>query len=102
MAPYLFIIALDHATRQAVGNESNLGFTLNGSRSGRHLATVICDTDFADDIAQLPNALEKAQLLLFRVETSAKQIGLHINNSKKEYIEFNQGDKDLKALNGEL
>ena len=35
------------------------------------------------------------------VETSAKQIGLHINNSKTEYIKFNQGEGDLNALNGE-
>ena len=29
VARYLFIIALDYAMRQAVGNESNLGFTLD-------------------------------------------------------------------------
>ena len=33
LAPYLFIIALDYAMRQAVGNESNLVFTLDRSRS---------------------------------------------------------------------
>ena len=87
--------------RQAVGNESNLIFTLNRSRSRRHPAKVICDTDFADDIALLSNTLNQAQLLLSLVETSAKQIGLHVNNSKTEYIKFNQGEGDLKALNDE-
>ena len=36
-----------------------------------------------------------------RVETSAKQTGLHIHNSKTDYIKFNQGEGDLKALNFE-
>ena len=31
LAPYLFIIALDYAIRRAVGNENNLGFTLDRS-----------------------------------------------------------------------
>ena len=52
---------------------------------------------FADDIALLPNA-EQAQLLLSPVETSAKQIILHINNCKTEYIKFSQGKGDPKAL----
>ena len=90
LAPYLFIIVLDHAMRQAVGIESNLGFTLDRSRSRRHPAKVICGTDFADDIALLSNALEQAQLLLSRFETSAKHVGLHINNYKTEYIKLNQ------------
>ena len=84
---------------QAVGNESNLGFTLDRSRSRRHPAKVICDIDFADDIALLSNTLEQAQLLLSQVEISAKQIGLHKNNSKTEYIKFNLGEGDLTALN---
>ena len=72
--------------RQAVGNESNLGFTLDRSRSRRHPAEVICETDLADDTDLLSNTLEQAQLLLSRVETSAKQSILHINNPKTEYI----------------
>ena len=72
LAPYLFIIALDYAMRPAVRNKSNLGFTLDRSRSRQHLAKVICDTDFADDTALLSNTLEQAQLLLSRLETSEK------------------------------
>ena len=89
LAPYLLIIALDYVMRQATGDESNLRYTLDRPRSRRHLAKVICDTDFADDIALLSNALEQTQLLLSRVDTSAKQIGLHINNSRTEYMKFN-------------
>ena len=87
--------------RPAVGNKSNLGFTLDRSRNRWHPAKVICDTDFADDIGLLSNALEQAQLLVSRVETSAKQTGLHVNNSKTKYMKFNQDEGDLKALNGE-
>ena len=72
LAPYFFISALDYAMGQALGNESNLRFTLDRSRSRRHPAKVICDTDFAEDIVLLSNTLEQAQLLLSRVETSAK------------------------------
>ena len=36
------------------------------------------------------------------VEISAKQIGPNSNNSKTGYIKFNQGERDLKMLNGEL
>ena len=53
LAPYLFIFAMYCTTRQAVGNENNLGFTLDRSRSRRHPAKVLCDTDVADDIALL-------------------------------------------------
>ena len=101
LAPHLFIIALDYAVKQAVRDKSNLGFTLNMSWSRWHLAEVFCDTDFSDEIAPPSNSLEQAKLLLSWVETSAKQIGLHINNSKTEYIKFNQGEGDLKALNSE-
>ena len=72
--------------RQAVWNGSNLGFTFDRSRSRRHTAKVSCDADFADDIALLSNTLEQTQLLLSRVETSAKQTGLHINNSKTNIL----------------
>ena len=43
--------------------------------------------------------MEQDQILLSSVETSAKQTGLHIDNSKTKYNEFNQGEGDLKALN---
>ena len=65
---------------QAVGNESNIGFTLDRSQSKQHPAKVIYDTDFVDDAALLSNTVEHAQLLLSPAETSAKQIGLQINH----------------------
>ena len=58
---------------------------------------VICDTDFADNIAQMSNTLKQAQLLSL-VETSGKQIGLHVNSSKMECTKFSHDDGDFKAL----
>ena len=99
LAPCLFIIALDYAVRQAIGNESNLGFALDRWRSRRHPPKTICDTDFADNAALLSRTLEQAQLLVSRGETSAKQNRLHITNSQTEYAKFNQGEGDPKVLN---
>ena len=101
LASYLLDFALDYAMRQAIGNENNLGFTLDRSRSRRHPAKVICETDFADDIVLLSNALEEAQLQLSWVERSAKQTGLHINNAKTEYVKFNLGIEGLEVFNFE-
>ena len=99
LAPYLFIIALDYALRIAREDQS-VGFTLSKARSRRHPATVVYDTDYADDIALLSNTYEQAQLLLTRVENAAKSIGLHINNTKTEYMSYNQDNEDIKTSEG--
>ena len=65
LAPFLFIIALDYALREAT-REAHTGFTLTTRHSTRHPATYITDTDFADYIALTTNYLEQAQLLLLR------------------------------------
>ena len=83
--------------RQADGNESNLGFTLDWSRSRRQRAKVICDSDFADDKALLPNTLKQDQLLS-RVETSAKQIGLHVDDFKTEILSSIKMKETSKCL----
>ena len=55
LAPHLCIIAFGYAMRQAAGNESSLGFSLERSQRRHQPAKVICDTDFADDIGLLSN-----------------------------------------------
>ena len=52
-------------------------------------------------LSLLSNIVEQALRLLSRVETPAKQTGLHMNNSKTKNVECNQGEGDLQALNGE-
>ena len=50
LAPFLFIIALDYALREAT-RESNIGFALTKRQSRRHPAMNITDAGFADDLA---------------------------------------------------
>ena len=77
-----------YALRTAIDND-DLGFTLKERRSSRHPAVKVTDTDFADDIALLSNSLVDAQLLLNRVEQAAKEVGLHINATKTEFMTYN-------------
>ena len=65
LAPFLFIIALNYALKEAT-RETHTGFTLTPRQSSCHVATYITDTDFADDLALISDYLEEAQLLLLR------------------------------------
>ena len=56
LAPFLFIIVLDYALRQATdGPGAELGFIVTPRRSRRVQAVRITDLDFADDICLLSN-----------------------------------------------
>ena len=96
LALYLFIVVLDYAMRIAIQTPTSYGFTLCKSRSRRHPAVVITDTDYADNIELLSDSIEKAELLLHQVESAAKLIGLHINETKTEYMVFNHDSGDMK------
>ena len=100
LAPLLFILSQDYAMRNANTNPQETGFTLNPRRSSRHPAATITDADFADDIALLSDSIEKAQLLLLRVEIAAEGIGLHVNENKTEYISYNQCESEIMTLTG--
>ena len=100
LAPILFILSLDYVMRNATTNPQETGFTLNPRRSSRHPAATITDADFADDIALLSDTIEKAQLLLLRVEIAAESIGLHVNEKKTEYISYNQYESEIITLTG--
>ena len=94
LAPYLFVIVVDYAMRQAIrNNEEELGFIIQPSRSRRHPAVCITDLMFADDIALLSQEIAQAQELLSRVEMEASKIGLHINAKKTELMTFNYKDE---------
>ena len=99
LAPFIFIIALGCALREAT-RETHTGFILTTRQSSRHHATYLTDTDFADDLALISNYLEQAQLLLLRLELAAEAVGLHINFKKTEYMVYNQPDGDLVTLEG--
>ena len=74
LAPFLFTIALDYALRIATKNEEAVGFTLEKARSRKYPSKILCDTDFADDIALLSNTLEQAQLFLLMTEQAVAQV----------------------------
>ena len=80
----------------AIQTPTSYGFTLCKSRSRRHLAVVIADSNYADDIALLSDSIEQAELLLHQVESAAKLIGLHINETKTEYMVFSHDSGDMK------
>ena len=64
---YLFIVALDYAMRIASQTPTSYGFTLCKSRSRRHPAVVITDTDYADNIVLLSDSIKQAEHLLHQV-----------------------------------
>ena len=94
LAPYIFVIMLDFALRQAIdGREEELGFQLTRRQSRHKGPVVITDLDFADDIALLSELINQAQDLLNRVETSAVQIGLSMNAKKTKVMAYNQNEE---------
>ena len=80
LAPFLFIIFLDYALREASG-KTHAGFMLTPQLSSRHLATYTTETDFADDLSLISDYLKEAHLLSLRLEVTAETVGLHVNYS---------------------
>ena len=90
LAPYLFVIALDYALRNALnGKEEDLGFQLRRRQSRRIGPECITDIDFADDIALISEQVQQAQTMLERVESAAATIGLLANPKKTKVMAFN-------------
>ena len=86
IAPFLFIICLDYVLRKSIDCNTELGLKITERKSTRYPAVNITDADYADDIAITTNNLREANLLLHSIEKSTKEIGLHINVNKTEYI----------------
>ena len=70
-----------------MNNAEHLGFTLKQRQSRRYSARTLTDTGFADDIALLSDNIADTEVLLHKVESAAKEIGLTINSKKIEYVD---------------
>ena len=103
LAPFLFIIVLDYALREAFKiSDSECGIVIEPRRSLRHPEIRIRDLAYADDIALLNKSIQLAENLLHSVEQSALQVGLHLNAAKTEIITNNLNDPyNIKSLSGE-
>jgi len=104
LAPFLFIIVLDYAMRQATSDmETELGFTIIPRKSRRIPAVTLTDLDFADDICLLCNEIDKAQELLSCVEAECSKVGLGLNAKKTEVMTYNiPGHNPLKSRSGSM
>ena len=101
LAPFLFIVVLDHALRLAIsGREEELGFTLTPRRSRRVRPIMITDLDFADDIALMSDTVQEARDLLLAVESECKKMGLQLNTKKTKVMAYNIDDTNISTLDG--
>ncbi len=90
LAPFLFIITLDYVLRTSLDKNSDFGFTLTERLSSRNPANKLTDVDYADDLAITADTVLDAEKLLHLLEDAAKEVGLYVNASKTEHINFNQ------------
>lgn len=95
LPPFLFIIALGHALREATQNQ-NLGCMLTHRKSSRNPTKIVSDIDFAYN-ALIFATFEKAQLLLNRKETAAEEVSMYINYKKTEHMIYHIYDGDLRT-----
>ena len=103
LAPFLFIIVLDYALKQAFKmSNSECGIVIEPRKSRRHPETRISDLSYADDIALLNSSLELAENLLHCVEETASHVGLYLNAPKTNILISNiENDYTIKTLSGE-
>ena len=84
LLPFLFIICLDYILKKLLDSNSNLGFTLIKRKSKRYPAVHITNIN-----------------LLHNIEDTAKDIGLHINSDKTEYMCLKYENQiNMKNLSG--
>ena len=77
LGSYLFIICLDYVLRTSIDKIKENGFKLTKKRSRRYPAKTITNTDYADDIALLLNALAQAKTPLHNLERALASMSMH-------------------------
>ena len=88
LAPFVFIIVLDYALRQALKEHEDLGFTITPRKSRRIGPVTLSDLDFADDIALLSDNIIEAQELLSRVESECEKVGKSFRMAPPLFIRY--------------
>lgn len=95
LAPYLFIIVMDYVLANSTQGE--VGYEYQPRRSSRQPARLIADLDFADDIALIESSIERAGILLRKLDEHSQATGLIVNCEKTEHLRLNINDPtDLK------
>ena len=83
LAPFLFVIVIDHIMRKALtGKEEKLGFHLRKIQGRRVQPIIVTDMYFANDIDLVSDGIKEAEEMLKRVKLSAKSIRLSMNTGK--------------------
>ena len=102
LAPFLFIMVVDYVLRMSLDLSKDKGLEIKPRVSTRHPAEYITDTDFADDTSLISSSLENAQDLLTSLEGAANCVGLYLNESKTEYMNYTSSTNvfDMKTING--
>ena len=102
LAPFLFIVVLDYALRQAYAVvNSDTGIVIEPRNGSRRPEIRLRDSSYADDIALLNGTLSLAEELLHSVEEAASEVGLYLNASKTELLTMNiPGTDSIKSISG--
>ena len=66
LAPFLFIICMDHILKNSLDENEKLGLTLTERKTRRYHAENIADIDYADDIALDSNSQTDANKMLLK------------------------------------
>ena len=96
-------MVVDYVLRMSLDLSSNKCLKTKSRTSSRHPAEYVTDTDFADDIALISSSLQNAQDLLTSLIGAANCVGLYLNESKTEYINYTKtlnNNFDMKTING--
>ena len=89
--------------RVSVDSIPENGLLYQPRKSSRYPALYVTDADFADDIALLSDNLKGAQALLSSLESAANCVGLHLNETKTEFMPVNIRDnQEIKTLSGNI
>ena len=100
LSPYLFIVLLDYALKKTL--QDDVGFVVCKRNGRRHPAIHIGALAYADDICLLAESIDDVECSLHRLETSAAEIGLTINDNKTKVMHLGQTSaRHVRFVNGD-